>query len=125
MTRPVTPIRCVLTALLAAGLFITAAFGETWLRQTHTTALPINGLPIDGVKASATHTPDFLWQGDAWWIEIETDKPLLLRLDNWSGHIPAGSHKVYSNHDHTNTGQYGGQQSWGLPETVIVQAVVP
>jgi hypothetical protein len=110
---------------IVIGLFFGAAVTETWVRRTQVAELAIAGVPIEGVNISGAYMPDFLWQGRVWWINIDTDKPLVLTLDGWSGQIPVGVHKVYSNHDHTNTGTYGDRQFWGFPQTVSVREATP
>ena len=110
---------------VAFVIFVCAVIGEAWIRGTQIAELSIAGPPIEGTEISGAYMPDFLWAGRAWWIEIKTDKPLLLNLDEWSGRIPVGVHKVYSNHDQTNTGQYGDGEFWGFPESVSVQEMTP
>lgn len=115
-----------LVGLAGALLFLVCTVtGDAWIRGTQTSELSIAGTPVDGAEISGAYMPDFLWAGRAWWIEIDTDKPLLLSLDEWSGRIPVGVHKVYSNHDTTNTGQYGGRDFWGFPKSVSVRAMTP
>ena len=105
--------------------FVCAVLGDAWIRGTQTAELSIAGTPVDGADISGAYMPDFLWAGRAWWIDIDTDRPLLLTLDEWTGRIPVGVHRVYSNHDHTNTGQYGDGDFWGFPESVSIRAVMP
>jgi hypothetical protein len=105
--------------------FVCAVIGDAWIRRTQTAELSIAGTSVKGAEISGAYVPDFLWAGRAWWIEIDTDRPLLLSLDEWSGRIPVGVHKVYSNHDSTNTGQYGDGDFWGFPQSVSVREVTP
>jgi len=37
--------------------------------------------------------------------------------------IPTGKHRLYSNHDNTNTGDFGGTQFWGFPKDVRVSVI--
>jgi hypothetical protein len=107
--------------VVAFAVFVCAVIGDAWIRATQIAELSIAGAPIQGAEISGASMPDFLWTGRAWWIEVDTDKPLLLTLDDWTCRIPVGVHHVYSNHDHTNTGQYGDRDFWGFPETVSVR----
>lgn len=120
------PIAKIL-ASVAVGfvLLLCAALGDARIRRMQVSELAIVGLPIEGAEVSGAHSPDFLWVGRAWWIEIDTTKPLLLTLDDWCGRIPVGVHKVFSNHDHTNTGQYGDKDFWGFPKSVSVREAPP
>lgn len=111
--------------VLAIVLFVCAVKIDVRTRRARAAPMTIAGVPITGVEISGEHMPDFLWQGRAWWIEIDTDRPLLLTLDEWTGRIPVGIHRVYSNHDHTNTHDYGDTQFWGFPKTVSVQEATP
>ncbi len=69
---------------------------------------------IDGKQYDAAH----LIEEDANLSIITTNSPegVEIILDGLTYDIPQGSHKIYSNHDHTNTGQFGSQDFWGYPE---------
>ena len=58
--------------------------------------------------------------GKAWSIEVCSDEGIELTLDGRIYLIPKGSHTVYSNHDHTNTGEFGAKEFWGCPKKVQV-----
>jgi hypothetical protein len=111
--------------VLAFGLFVCAVVGDAWIRATQTVELTIAGSPISGAVFSGAYKPDFLWTGRAWWIEVDTDRPLLLTLDDWTGRIPVGNHVIHTNHDHTNTGLYGDRDFWGFPESISIREVMP
>lgn len=85
--------------------------------------MSIDGLPVNNASVTGTWTPDFLWAGKAWRLEIQSDDDLELSLDGKVYIIPKGSHEIYSNHDHTNTGQFGSQKFWGYPETIKVRPI--
>lgn len=78
--------------------------------------MTIGGPPIPNASVSGAWHPDFLWTGKAWSINIVSDNALELRLDDRKYLIPRGTHTVYSNHDHTNTGQFGSQEFWDYPQ---------
>ena len=102
---------------------IAACLGESALRETQRTAIPVtvpDGLPA---RVSAFVRPDFLWLGDDWSIDIQSDTPLNLSIEGkWQATIPRGSHKVYSNHDVNNTSDYG--PAWfATPQSIDIAAV--
>lgn len=107
---------------IAAGVafFLAIAFAEELIRSTQRESMHVNGLPLPNVQITAMWQPDFLWAGKAWWIDIETNVPLVIQLDTWRGEVPSGKHKVFGNHDYTNTGDYGKTQFWGKPKEVKV-----
>ncbi|XZE19585.1 hypothetical protein SH449x_004910 [Pirellulaceae bacterium SH449] len=83
--------------------------------------MSIDGLPVSNANVTGTWIPDFLWTGKAWTIVIETNEELELLLDGRVFLIPAGSHEIYSNHDQTNTGQFGNQEFWGYPNKIEIR----
>jgi hypothetical protein len=86
-------------------------------------SMKIDGLPISNVSVTGTWKPDFLWMGKAWGIKIQSDEVLELKLDGRAYVIPKGSHTIYSNHDHTNTGEFGNEAFWGYPKNVEIRAL--
>ncbi len=83
--------------------------------------MSIDGLPINNSSVTGTWMPDFLWAGKAWTIVIQSDAYLELTLDGRVYIIPKGSHEIYSNHNHTNTGQFGNREFWGYPGRIKVR----
>ncbi len=102
-------------------IFVLGVIGESKLRQSKLTEIEVLGAPLEGVEASAHSIPDFLWIGRSWWVEIDTAVPLRLHLDEWVGRIPKGQHRIYSNHDHTNTGDHGAKDFWGYPGRILFE----
>jgi hypothetical protein len=94
---------------------------EATVRNRFGGSMKINGAPISNVSVTGVWNPDFLWVGKAWSIKVQSDEALELRLDGRRYVIPKGSHTVYSNHDHTNTGEFGNEAFWGYPESVEIR----
>ncbi len=116
-------LRFIRSAAIAV-ILLTAMSGvvllEESIRQQTGGPIEISGLPIPGVQIAGQWHPDFLWTGRAWRIRIQTERSLRLQLDERIYDIPSGDHTLYSNHDSTNTGQYGSAAYWGYPQHVLV-----
>lgn len=102
------------------GFLFAVALADEGIRSIQRETMPVNGLPLPNIKVTAMRKPDFLWAGTAWWIDIETDTPLIIQLDDWQGKVPAGRHKIFSNHDSTNTGEFGKARFWREPKEIKV-----
>ena len=105
----------------ALALFVSTVFVESSIRSCYAQPMTIGGLPIKNASVTGTWMPDFLWAGKAWRLEIKSEDDLELSLDDKVYIIPKGSHEIYSNHDHTNTGKFGSQEFWGYPVKVEVR----
>ncbi|MGL4229872.1 MAG: hypothetical protein ACRDAM_01045 [Casimicrobium sp.] len=109
------------------NLFLVAVFFafvivlDATLRNRFGGPMTIDGLPISNASVTGAWNPDFLWLGRAWSIKVQSDEALELKLDGRTYVIPKGSHTVYSNHDHTNTGEFGAQAFWGYPNNVEIR----
>ncbi len=111
-----------LRSLFLIVVFLASAVGvDAMLRNYFGGPMKIDDLPISNVSVNGTWKPDFLWMGKAWRIEIQSDEALELKLDDRTYVIPKGSHAVYSNHDHTNTGEFGAEAFWGYPSRVEIR----
>jgi hypothetical protein len=116
-----TTIRIVAGVAVALAIFVFAVFVESSIRSHYSGPMSIDGLPVSNASVTGTWTPDFLWVGRAWRLVIQSDDDLELSLDGKVYIIPKGSHEIYSNHDHTNTGQFGSHEFWGYPENIEVR----
>jgi hypothetical protein len=85
--------------------------------------MSINGLPINNASVTGMWMQDFLWADKAWKIAVQSDDGLELRLDGSVYIIPKGSREIYSNHDHTNTGQFGSQEFCGYTNEIEVRKI--
>lgn len=115
--------KIVLGVAFGLLIFTAAVVIEAMTRNQFRASMKIDGIPINNVVVTGTCWPDFPWVGKAWKIDIQSDKDLELRLDSHSYVVPKGSHTVYSNHDHTNTMQYGDRAFWTYPESVEIHAL--
>ncbi len=110
----------ILTLVLSvAGTFLICF--EELVRSHFGGPMTIAGLPISNASVTGEWYPDFLWTGKAWSIEVQSDEALELKLDGGTYVVPKGSHTVYSNHDNTNTGEFGTKEFWGYPKTVAIR----
>jgi len=116
-----TTIKIAAGVAVALAIFVFAVFVESGIRSRYGGRMSIDGLPISNASVTGTWMPDFLWAGKAWKIVIKSDDDLELALDGRVYIIPKGSHEIYSNHDHTNTGQFGSQEFWGYPDRIEVR----
>lgn len=106
--------------VLIVGFFAIASIAEEVTRRQFGGPLMIHGLPISNADVTGEWHPDFLWMGKAWSIEVRSDEGIELTLDGRIYLIPKGFHSIYSNHDHTNTGEFGTKEFWGYPKKVLV-----
>jgi len=117
------PIWIILCLISFFSFIFFIASVETLLRDRfgEEGKIPIEGLPIPNVKAEASWSTHTFFEGKGWTINIETDKSLNLFLDDWEGVIPPVTHRIFSNIDHTNTGDYGHVDVWYLPKIIELQ----
>lgn len=108
------------TVFLVA-VFVVAVIVEPFMRSQFEGQMTIHGLPVANARVVGTWTPDFLWSGKAWRIEVQSEEDLELVLDGQVFVVPKGSVEVFSNQDGTNTGEFGSQAFWGYPERVEVR----
>ncbi len=101
---------------ISLAIFTLLIFVEPNIRGHYGGPMSIDGLPISNTNVAGAWIPDFLWAGKAWKLEIQSSIDLKLSLDDKDYIIPKGSHIIYSNHDRTNTGQFGNQEFWGYPK---------
>ncbi len=116
----------ILFGLSFCGLFVAGVLMEVSLRAAKTESIPVDSSLAPDVTITASRMPDFLWVGTAWWIDYES--PVPFDLDIGSGiisSVPAGTHKIYSNHDHSNLAKYGLRFSREFPETIVAQQKKP
>jgi len=116
-----TTIKIVAGVAVALAIFVFAVFVESSIRSRYGGPMSIDGLPINNASVTGKWMPDFLWAGKAWKIVIQSDDDLELSLDDRVYIIPKGSHEIYSNHNHTNTGHFGSQEFWGYPDKIEVR----
>jgi|GEM_PF-1530820 len=118
-----TKIKIVAGLAVALAIFVFAVFVESSIRNRYAGPMSINGLPINNASVTGMWMQDFLWADKAWKIAVQSDDGLELRLDGSVYIIPKGSREIYSNHDHTNTGQFGSQEFCGYTNEIEVRKI--
>lgn len=114
-------IRILSKWALWAFLFVLACLAECGIRAIFREEIPVVRSSESDVVLSAYHQPDFLWMGTAWWISYETDLPFSIDLgDGNSVVLPAGKHSIFSNHDFSNTRDYGIKFKGDYPDTIAI-----
>ncbi|MCA9061250.1 MAG: hypothetical protein KDA85_22205 [Planctomycetaceae bacterium] len=115
--------RIVAGVAITVVVLIAAVVIEARVRSQSGGPMVIHGIPVSNAEVRGTWAPDFLWAGREWQLDIKSEVELELRLDGGVYFIPRGSHSIYSNHDHTNTGRFGGPEFWRYPEEVEVRSL--
>ena len=109
-----------LLSIIAVSLVV-FVIGEQWLRTFTRVNIPISISTETKVEAKAFKQSDFLWSGTAWWIDLNTTQEIELIINSeWSGKVPKGQHKIYYNHDHSNTDKYSQFYS-KVPKTITIK----
>ena len=106
---------------LGVVVFIFAFIAYEITRSQFGGPMTIDGLPISNATVTGAWKPDLLWGRKAWWITIQSDEVLELKLDGQRYVVPKGSHTIHANHDYTNTGQFGTEEFSGYPEKVEIR----
>lgn len=116
----------VVSLALAVLLFAGLVNIEARYREASREPIPIS---LDGgpaMKVAAYVKPDFLGAGEAWWIEIDSEVPLKVGIDGeWEGAVPTGRHRIESNHDVNNTGEYGERVWHEVPTAISLERLSP
>jgi len=113
-----------IVAILIGGLLLLAGgvLVESRVRSSARKSIPV---VVEGdvrAEVRAYVQPDFLWSGEAWWIEFNSQAPLLLDLDGeWIAIIPPGTNTLYSNHDVNNTTEFNTNRWWKTPSRITVR----
>lgn len=116
----------ILLVLIFFGLFVAGVFVEMSLRVAKRESIPVDNTLSPDVTITASRMPDFLWVGTAWWINYESPVPFELDFGSGSSSaVPAGTHNIYSNHDHSNLDDYGLSLSRDFPDTIFVRQTKP
>lgn len=119
-------IKGILVTLLLLVLFVAGVFLEVALRSAKIESISVDSTLAPDVTISASRMPDFLWVGTSWWIEYESPVSFDLDLGSVSSsQLPAGKHRIYSNHDYSNLEEYGLRLSQEVPERIVVRQRKP
>jgi hypothetical protein len=102
------PLKVIGYVLFCGFLFVALTIGEEYLRSLQAKPIPVELAPGLPVSVSASQRPDFHWAGVAWHIEVESTVPVELEVDGRTRiHLSVGKTTIYSNHDVSNTSDYG------------------
>jgi hypothetical protein len=114
--------RYIKQILLYCGVFIAGVFLEVSLRAAYEVSIPVDSSELPAVTISASRKPDFLWLGTAWWIDYESSVPFDLDIGTGNAvQVPAGKHRIFSNHDYSNLDKYGLKSAVEIPETIVAR----
>jgi len=114
--------KTILTVAVLLITFVLIVFIEAEIRYRATRKIPVDCSSVKGVKVTASVQPDFLWAGNAWHIDIETDKTVELDIDNkWQAKIPAGQHKIFYSSDATNTNKFSSKPWFKTPSKITIR----
>jgi len=109
------------TALLWISFFVVACLVECGIRAFFVEEISTSGESPDGLVISGKRKPDFLWWGYAWWVDYSSKESFYLDFgDGVDILMPAGEHSIYSNHDYSNTSDYGIEFSGDYPTDLKV-----
>ena len=128
--RSTTLLRYVMKAFKIAGgvlavilVFVLGTFVESYVRSLARKPIPVLLEGALHAKVSAYVQPDFLWAGEAWWIEVKSDAPVSIDLDGkWNAVVPPGTNTIYANHDVNNTTRFSSDRWWMTPSRITVTA---
>ncbi len=102
--------------------FLVGLFVESHIRSLRRKPIPVVVEATVPARVKAYVQPDFLWAGEAWWIEVTADVPLVIDLDGkWNALLPSGTNTIYSNHDANNTTDFNSNRWWKTPSRITVK----
>ena len=88
-------------------LFIVAVVSESAIRVLQQQNLTFEIENSENLVVTGVSMPDFLFSGTAWWLDINTDRPVILEINNlYQCSFPAGTTRLHYNHDTTNISEY-------------------
>jgi len=107
-------------------VFVIACLVEEYLRARQRTSIPVRLQGDVQAEVTAYVQPDFLWAGEAWWIRVAANKPVVVDLDaRWHGNVPAGTDVIFANNDANNTENFSPASYWKTPTQITVSSKLP
>jgi hypothetical protein len=95
---------------------------DAYLRSRQETSIPVIFDGDFNGTVTARARPDFLWQGKAWYVKVESDNPVAIEFDGgWTAIVPPGENVIYHTHDSNNTEKFGPNRRYELPTTITVR----
>ena len=100
-------LKVIITISISILLFIVAVVSESAIRVLQQQNLTFEIENSENLVVTGVSMPDFLFSGTAWWLDINTDRPVILEINNlYQCSFPAGITRLHYNHDTTNISEY-------------------
>ena len=105
--RYIKDLKVIITISISILLFIVAVVSESAIRVQQQQNLTFEIENSENLVVTGVSMPDFLFSGTAWWLDINTDRPVILEINNlYQCSFPAGTTRLHYNHDTTNISEY-------------------
>jgi hypothetical protein len=105
--RYIKDLKVIITISISILLFIVAVVSESAIRVLQQQNLTFEIDNSENLVVTGVSMPDFLFSGTAWWLDINTDRPVILEINNlYQCSFPAGITRLHYNHDTTNVSEY-------------------
>ena len=105
--RYIKDLKVIITISISILLFIVAVVSESAIRVLQQQNLTFEIENSENLVVTGVSMPDFLFSGNAWWLDINTDRPVILEINNlYQCSFPAGITRLHYNHDTTNISEY-------------------
>ena len=105
--RYIKDLKVIITISISILLFIVAVVSESAIRVLQQQNLTFEIENSENLVVTGVSMPDFLFSGNAWWLDINTDRPVILEINNlYQCSFPAGITRHHYNHDTTNISEY-------------------
>ena len=100
-------MKVIITISISILLFIVAVVSESAIRVLQQQNLTFEIENSENLVVTGVSMPDFLFSGTAWWLDINTDRPVILEINNlYQCSFPAGITRLHYNHDTTNISEF-------------------
>jgi len=107
VVRYIKDLKVIITISISILLFIVAVVSESAIRVLQQQNLTFEIENSENLLVTGVSMPDFLFSGTAWWLDINTDRPVILEINNlYQCSFPAGITRLHYNHDTTNISEY-------------------
>ena len=107
VVRYIKDLKVIITISISILLFIVAVVSESAIRVLQQQNLTFEIENSENLVVTGVSMPDFLFSGTAWWLDINTDRPVILEINNlYLCSFPAGTTRLHYNHDTTNISEY-------------------
>ena len=123
VVRYIKDLKVIITISISILLFIVAVVSESAIRLQQQQNLTFEIENSENLVVTGVSMPDFLFSGNAWWLDINTDRPVILEINNlYQCSFPAGTTRLHYNHDTTNISEYtDGLYNGSLPSNITLK----